>query len=53
MLAKPPPGWNSWTGKPALAPPAPVERPRSDAQTAHACEWHEYRGSDDFDGCWA
>lgn len=57
-LAKPPSGWNSWN--PVGSAPRrrseaspPTVRPRQGSVTAHACEWHEYPGSDDFAGCWA
>jgi hypothetical protein len=55
-IARPPAGWNSWNpvGSPSsrrLRTLPPTDRTRRGLQTAHACEWHEYRGSDDFDGC--
>jgi hypothetical protein len=51
-LKKPPPGWNSWSAKPLPVEKVP-DRTRRGLETAHACEWHTYAGSDDFDGCWA
>lgn len=57
-LAKPPAGWDSWAcggsaprSRSQVSPP--TNRPRYGRVGGHACEWHEYPGSDDFAGCWA